>query len=279
MARKRPSDDAAARKRAAAPSRPRRRGAPRSRILWIGALLLAAVAAAAAFLSRDREQPSATAETAAPGAPVPLSEAGELDAGPRRTAVADARMIDVSDDPRKGSPQAPVRIVEFADFQCPSCGQFFATTGGALASLYGDRIEWVFVDLPLTQIHNRALPAAIGGECAARQDKFWPYHDLVFQNQNRLMDGDLRGYAERAGVDVDAWEACIESDEARAAVERDVELANELGVTGTPTFFVGPERIQGNAPITSFMEVIDPLLQGTGAPAAAPEPAAPPAGD
>ncbi|MFN2431238.1 MAG: DsbA family protein [Gemmatimonadota bacterium] len=235
----------------------------------------------ALWFARSGDEPGEGEEPAtAPGAPVPLSEAAELDEGPRVTSVPDSRLIDVGDDPRKGSPAAPVRIVEFADFQCPSCGQFFATTQGALTALYGDRLEWVFLDFPLTQVHDRAMPAALAAACAHRQGKFWPYHDLLFQNQTRLLDRALKSYAGDAGLDVDAWEACYEGGETRAQVEQDVALANELGVDATPTFFVGAERIKGNAPVTSFMEIIDPLLAETpaAAPAAPADPrAAPPA--
>jgi protein-disulfide isomerase len=189
--------------------------------------------------------------------------------------VPDPRTLDVSDDPRKGSPSAPVRIVEFADFQCPSCRQFVENTQGALDQLYGDRIEWVFLDFPLTQIHDRAMPAALAAACAHRQGKFWPYHDLLYRNQPNFGDGQLEDYAEEAGLDVNAWRACYEAAEPRAGIEADIALAQELGVDGTPAFLVGGEHLKGALPLTAFMEVIDPLLReaatrGAGA-AGAPE--------
>lgn len=243
-----------------------RRSPGRSRWVWIGAAVIA-VLVGAVWLSRRDANPAEPGTDARAGAPVPLAEASLAeDDGPRRDRVVDSHQIDVADDPRKGPSDALVRIVEFADYECPSCGQFFRTTQGALTSLYGDRIEWVFVDFPLTQVHTRALPAAVAGACADRQAKFWAYHDLLFQNQERLADRDLRRYAKEAGLDEAAWQRCFDNQETLAGVQQDIKLGEELGVSGTPTFYVGGETIHGAAPVTSFMEVIDPILR-TGAPA------------
>jgi protein-disulfide isomerase len=242
--------------------------------LWAG-VAVAAVLVGAVFLSqRKAQEAKPAADQPAAGAPVPLSEATEpaSDAAPRRTAVPDSRMINIGDDPVKGSPNAPVRIVEFADFECPSCGQFFLNTEGSLNALYGDRIQWAFLDFPLRQ-HARAIPAAVAAQCAHLQGKFWAYHDLVFANQAQLSDGDLRRYADQAGVERKKWDACFDNQEALPAIQEDVELANELGVDATPSFFVGGQTLKGAMPITSFMEVIDPLLReagGGGAEAQAP---------
>jgi protein-disulfide isomerase len=232
--------------------------------LW-GGVAAVALLVGAALLFQRRSQDSAPApDQAAKGAPVPLSEAtAASDAAPRRTAVPDSRMINVGDDPVKGSANAPVRIVEFADFECPSCGQFFLNTEGSLNALYGDRIQWAFLDFPLQQ-HARALPAAIAAQCAHLQGKFWPYHDLVFANQAKLSDDDLRDYADRVGLDRKKWDACFEKQETLPAVQEDVELGNDLGVDATPSFFVGGQTLKGAMPITSFMEIIDPLLREAG---------------
>lgn len=246
----------------AAPRSRRRPQLGRSLKLWGSVAALALLLGAIWWSRRGTGEETESSPTAA-GVPVSLADAPPPDEGPRRTAVPDSRLIDVSDDPRKGGLAAPVRIVEFADFQCPSCGQFFVNTQGALESLYGDQIEWAFVDFPLTQVHNRAMPAAMAAACAHRQGKFWPYHDLLFKNQNRLMDGDLRKYAEQAELDVPKWKACYEGEETRAEIDQDVKLGEELGVDGTPTFFLGGERIGGALPVTAFMEIIDPMLKGT----------------
>jgi protein-disulfide isomerase len=229
---------------------------------------LAVLVAAVVWSQRNKDQDATPASNeTAKGAPVPLSEATPAaENGPRRTSVPDSRMINIADDPVKGSSNAPVRIVEFADFECPSCGQFFMNTEGSLNALYGDRIQWAFLDFPLQQ-HARALPAAIAAQCAQKQGKFWPYHDLVFANQTKLSDDDLRGYADRVGLDRKAWDQCFEKQETLAAVQEDSELGNELGVDATPTFFVGGQTLKGAMPITSFMEIIDPLLREAGRPA------------
>jgi protein-disulfide isomerase len=250
-------------------SRPKPQPLYRSAKLWMGVALVAILAGALWWNRKEASGETETSETAA-GVPVPLSDAPAEDAAPRRTAVPDSRLIDVSDDPRKGGSTAPVRIVEFADFQCPSCGHFFANTYGALNKLYGERLEWVFLDLPLTQSHNRAMPAAIAAACAHRQGKFWPYHDQLFGHQNRLMDRDLKKYAEEVGLDVETWEGCYESQEPLPQIQQDVALADELGVSGTPTFFLGDKTLKGAMPVTAFMEVIDPLLKSPPPPASGP---------
>ncbi len=233
--------------------------------LWAGVAVAALLAGSVLLSQRGAQDANPAADQPAPGAPVPLTEAAQppSDAAPRRTAVPDSRMINVGDDPLKGSTTAPVRIVEFADFECPSCGQFFLNTEGSLNALYGDRIQWAFLDFPLQQ-HARALPAAVAAQCAHLQGKFWPYHDLVFANQAKLSDDDLRSYADRVGVDRKKWDACFTNQETLPGIQEDSDLGNELGVDATPTFFVGGQTLKGAMPITSFMEVIDPVLREAG---------------
>jgi protein-disulfide isomerase len=262
---------AAPRKRPAARSRRRSRAFYRSSALWAGVALVAIIVGALWWSRRESGEAAEPDERARGGAPVPLSEAtpAEDEAGPRRTTVTDPRQLDTSDDPHRGDPKAPVQIIEFADYQCPSCGQFFADTYKALDVVYPNLIEWVFLDFPLAQ-HERAMPAAVAAACAHRQGKFWPYHDLLFQNQNRLEDGALRDYAEEVGVKMEEWSRCYEKQETRQQIEQDIALGEEIGVTGTPTFFVGGETLSGALPVTAFMEVIDPILKQAGAAAAAP---------
>jgi protein-disulfide isomerase len=238
----------------------------RSGKVWAGVAAAALLIGAVVLSQRkpDATKPVDDEPTAA--APVPLSEATEAaaNAGPRRNAVPDSRMINVGDNPMKGNPSAPVRIVEFADFECPSCGQFFLNTEGSLNALYGDRIQWAFMDFPLQQ-HARAIPAAVAAKCAHLQGKFWPYHDLVFANQSNLADDDLRRYADQVGVDRKKWDACFDKQETLPAVQAGAELGAELGVDATPTFFIGGQTLKGAMPITSFMEIIDPILREAGA--------------
>nr|MBA2565955.1 thioredoxin domain-containing protein [Gemmatimonadota bacterium] len=259
-------------------NRPKKRRNPRvsnpvwkSGKLWVAGGIVA-ISLLLFFNSRGQHADDLDPASTSRGIPVPLAEAQLDEAAPRRTSVPDSRLIDVADDPKRGRPDAAVRIVEFADFECPSCGQFYEQTEKALRELYGDRIEWVFLDFPLAQ-HARAMPAAIAGACAHRQGRFWDYHDALFENQRSMGDGDLRDRAKQVGLDVQAWEKCFTNRETEAEVRQDMKLADDLGVDATPTFYVAGETLKGSMPVTSFMEVIDPILAQAGA--STPNPAPP----
>ncbi len=105
--------------------------------------------------------------------------------------------VSLDDDPAKGSPDAPVTIVEFSDFQCPFCSRFFEQTLPQLEKNYIEtgKVRLVFKDFPLDNLHPNARPAHIAAECADEQGMFWQYHDVLFENQaqwNRLSSVDLK---------------------------------------------------------------------------------------
>src|SRR6185436_7834088 len=110
------------------------------------------------------------------------------------------------DDPHtpratKGSPQAQVKVEEFGDFECPACGGAHPLIKG-LQEKYGDRVLWTFYEYPLVSIHPYAFNAALAAECANDQGKFWEYHDKLYENQEKLHNGDLYNYAQELGLDV-----------------------------------------------------------------------------
>jgi protein-disulfide isomerase len=94
--------------------------------------------------------------------------------------------VSAEDDPSVGPEDAPVTIIEFADYQCPYCERFYTQTFPQIIQNYGDRVRFVFRDFPLTSMHEYALKAAEASECADEQGKFWEYHDLLFVNQAAL---------------------------------------------------------------------------------------------
>ena len=94
--------------------------------------------------------------------------------------------VSAEDDPSVGPQDAPVTIIEFADYQCQYCARFYTETYPQIIQNYGDRVRFVFRDFPLTSIHDYALKAAEASECADEQGKFWEYHDLLFKNQTAL---------------------------------------------------------------------------------------------
>lgn len=150
-----------------------------------------------------------------------------------------------------GEETAPVVIYEFADFQCPACGQFAALMGPLIKERLVDTgmVRYVFYDFPLSQ-HPHAFLAARAGRCANAQGKFWPYHDLVFARQPSwatLSTGDAADYfvelGDEAGLDGAAFESCVRSEQFAEEVTRSLRLGESLGVQGTPSLFINGQRL------------------------------------
>ncbi len=174
--------------------------------------------------------------------------------------------------PSMGSPDAPLLMVEFSDFQCPFCGRFFRNTLDYIKARYvkTGKVRFYYWHLPLTSIHPRAVPAAIAAECARRQNRFWEMHDLIFQNQNMMRDEDFYRYAQMIGLDMQAFEACYQGDDARKVVEQQMNFAlQQLRIRSTPTFLIGvltPDgmfvatRFSGAHPFARFQQILDRIL-------------------
>ncbi|MDD5341926.1 MAG: DsbA family protein [Patescibacteria group bacterium] len=176
-----------------------------------------------------------------------------------QVTIVDMNKLLTADDPGFGSTKAKVEIVEFVDFQCPFSGEAFPTVR-KMMSEYGDRIYFVYRDYPGTDIHPDAERAAEAAACANEQDKFWEFHDRLFQNQAKLAAVDLEYYALQSGLDTDRFKKCLESDKYAADIEEDVEAGLAIGVTGTPTFVINGYVIPGVIPEDTFRQIIDRLL-------------------
>ncbi len=168
--------------------------------------------------------------------------------------------INASRTPEVINATAPVVIVEFSDFQCPFCRQTLPALKQAKA-IYGDRVEVVYRHFPLASIHPLAMKAAEASECAADQGMFWPYHDLLFENQNAFRDEQLLSYAKRLGLDREMFSQCLASGIKRAVIQQDVQEGMTLGLQGTPTFFINDQRLDGAQPFSAFKEIIDEELK------------------
>jgi len=173
--------------------------------------------------------------------------------------------------PLLGSAAAGVGIVEFADFECPFCAKFAHETLPSLERDYlnNGRVVMAFRNLPLS-IHRNAKAAAESAVCANQQDKFWPYHGLLYRNARALDDANLRRFAVATGLSLDKFDSCRSSG-AFAGIESDTSLASTLRVAGTPTFFIGTLRggqlktakvLVGAVPYDDLKAVLDALLQG-----------------
>jgi len=171
-----------------------------------------------------------------------------------------ARVEVAASGPSHGPADAPVTIIEFSDFQCPYCKRVVPTLK-EVAEKYPDQVRIVFRHLPLERIHNRAIPAAEAAACAQKQDLFWPFHDILFENNRKLEDEDLAKYAADAGLDVPAFEKCVADREFQAAVQTDADAAAELGLRGTPAFFINGIPMRGAKPLEEFVRIIDAELE------------------
>ena len=138
--------------------------------------------------------------------------------------------------PRKGNPEAPVTLVEFADYQCPHCKDAGPVVKKLLEK-YGDKVQLVFRDFPINQsgISRQVAEAAV---CAEQQGTYWPFHQLAFERQSYLKSITPLMLAEELGLDTAALKQCLETGKAQAKVAASKAEGRELGVTSTPSFFV-----------------------------------------
>ena len=151
---------------------------------------------------------------------------------------------DHADDHIRGPDDASVTLVEYADFECPYCGQTEPVIR-ALMATFGDELRYVFRHLPLTEVHGHAQLAAEAAEAAGAQGKFWEMHDLLFAHQGALDVHSLKTYAEQLDLDMERFTKALRTRKYAPRIANDVEEADESGVTGTPTFFINGRRHHG----------------------------------
>lgn len=163
------------------------------------------------------------------------------------------------DDPSLGNPNAPVEIVEFADFGCPY-SQESSSIMRELALKYPNEVYFVYRDFPITEIHPIAQKAAEAGECADDQGFFWQYHDKLYQNQAGLDEDDLITFAEELNMNVETFEECLDSGQYTDEVIEDYADGFEAGVRGTPTFFINGNRIPGAIPADILELIVDSVV-------------------
>jgi len=167
--------------------------------------------------------------------------------------------VSIDGAPVRGTAEAPVTIVEFSDFQCPFCSRAQATLK-QLLERYPGKVKLVYRDFPLDGLHPQARRAAEAARCAHDQGKFWEYHDLLFSHFPQANPDDLKGYAGQAGLDLMKFERCLSGGVHKATVQRDIDEATRLGVTGTPAFFVNGRPLSGAQPLESFVRLIEEEL-------------------
>jgi protein-disulfide isomerase len=146
--------------------------------------------------------------------------------------------------PERGPAAAPVTIVEFSDFQCPFCARYEHVLKAVMAK-YPDKVRLVYKNLPLPQVHPDAENAAEAAICAGDQGRFWQFHDLLFQDQRLLNVDALKDKAKTLGLNVPAFDECLDSGKAREALKFDERAAEQLALSTTPTSFVNGRIYRG----------------------------------
>jgi formate-nitrite transporter family protein len=159
-----------------------------------------------------------------------------------------------------GPATAPVTLVEYGDFECPSCRKAWPMVK-TLQQRLGDKLRFVFRNFPLTKLHPNAQRAAEAAEAAAAQGAFWQMHDRLFERQFALEDDNLIEYASELGLDADRVRAALEGGTYRARVKEDVLSGLESGVSGTPTFFINGERYDGAHGTEPLFEALQGALR------------------
>ena len=178
--------------------------------------------------------------------------------------------ISVDDDPMLGSPDAKVLMIEFGDYQCPSCRMFWKDIEPRLKKDYIDtgKVKLVFRDFPLMQSHPEALLSAMAVNCAGEQGKYWQFHDKVYREQYnkgddviRMKAADLKKWAKDIGVDQSKFDQCLDSEKFKDEVMKDKADGDAAGVQGTPTFFINGRVMGGAQQYPEYRKLIDELLK------------------
>jgi protein-disulfide isomerase len=165
----------------------------------------------------------------------------------------------------KGSPQAPIEITEFADYQCPFCQTFATLQMPAIEKrlIETGRVRWRYRDFPLQQ-HSFARLAAHSAACADEQGKYWEQHDRIYEGQSdwagaRDPAGTFRGYAKSAGLDLGKYDACMESRKFAGRIQASFNEGVQLGVSSTPTLLVGDRLYRGRFDSDAIIRLVDSL--------------------
>jgi protein-disulfide isomerase len=167
----------------------------------------------------------------------------------------------IDDDSVKGDKDAPVTIVEFSDYECPFCTKFYEQSLQLIEKNYIDtgKVKFIYRDFPLS-FHQNAQKAAEAAECAGEQDKYFEMHDLLFEKGVSGGVSAFKQYAKEIGLDTSDFDSCLDSGEMAQEVKDDFTAGQQLGVSGTPAFFINGKLVSGAQPYSVFEQVIEAEL-------------------
>ncbi len=199
----------------------------------------------------------------------PEKQAAANPPGTPEQAPAVAGNVAVQTDglPSLGNSDAPVTLVEFADFQCPFCGRFFDQTFGQIKTNYIDTGKVRFFYNDFAFLGPESESAAAAAKCAQDQNRFWDFHDYLYTHQNGENQGafsaaNLKKFAKDVRLNESDFNSCLDSNKYEQAVRDETNRGKTYGVTGTPTLFINGERVVGALPYETFAQKIEAALQG-----------------
>ncbi|MDC4230760.1 MAG: DsbA family protein [Nitrosopumilus sp.] len=192
----------------------------------------------------------------------PSSETVNLDMGRTHGSISTSM-----GSPILGDPTAPITIVEFGDYQCHQCNNWFHNTKPAITRDYIEtgKANLVFVDLAF--LGKDSPKAAQASYCAEDQGMYWQYHDLLYTSQEPKIDGGwanserLKAFAFSLGLDMELFDSCLDSGKYSKRVQYNIQQARANGVSGTPGFFIvssdGEQKLSGAQPFSVFKQILD----------------------
>ncbi|MEW5961792.1 MAG: DsbA family protein [Chloroflexota bacterium] len=236
-------------------SRPQKWGGQNAWVLLVVGLVVGGLAG---FSLRPLVMPAPETNVAPLAA---VEDSGQINKPDPHQAI----MLAVIDGSRhfQGDANAPVTIVEFGDFNCGYCGRWATETLPLINEKYitTGKVRMAYVHYPI--LGADSMTAAEGAECAAKQDHFWDYHNLLYASQGiGFTPANLKGLAEKLGLDTQEFESCLADFSDRASLENDIRLAQVMGVRGTPAFLVNGIPLAGAYPYQDFERVIEGILAG-----------------
>lgn len=176
-------------------------------------------------------------------------------------AVNPKRLLepDETTDHVLGPPGARATLVEYGDFECPSCAQAYPAVK-IMLDHFGPKVRYVFRHFPLREVHPHAELAAEAAEAAGAQGKFWPFHDLLFTHAHRLGAAHLREHAQQAGLDMARFENELRDHVYLQRVQEQMQVATQLRVRATPTFYLNGEFVDVSFGLLHLQQAIERVL-------------------
>lgn len=174
-----------------------------------------------------------------------------------RYSVQEKEIIEGAESYWLGAAKPKITIVEFADFACPYCQKSFSKIR-EIGLKYGKDVKIIFRNYPM---HENSPELAMAARCAGEQGLFWLMHDKLFLNQDAVENQGLAEFANQIGADLNKFNSCMADGKYLELIKKDAANGEELGVTGTPTWFINGQKIEGDIPYELFNKIIEEMIK------------------